>query len=171
MNYLSLYGAWPLVPSKVHPGELTIQCPFCKSTDIALTVEPGPIGTGPEGRWRMGDPGGRELALCSRCKKKGYLVITTKFSLGRVVITPEAQALLDDVGARRKGLLLGNTLLERHAAGDWGDVDAEDKRSNDNAVTAGERLHSSYELEPNVDIWIITEADRSVTTILLPSNY
>ena len=171
MHYFSLYGGWPRVPSKMHPGELTIQCPFCKSIDITLTVEPGLIGTGLEGRWRMGDPGGRELALCNSCGKKGYLVIQTKFSLGKVVITSEAEALLHDVGSRRNEMLLANTLLERHVTGDWGDLDAEDKKANDDAVVEGERLHSSYALEPNKKIWIITEADRSVTTLRLPDNY
>lgn len=67
----SLYGGWPLTPSTVWPGELSLECPKCWGKNITLTVEPGGIGTGPNGRWRMGDGGGREVAICT-CGNKGY---------------------------------------------------------------------------------------------------
>jgi RNase P subunit RPR2 len=60
--------------------------------------------------------------------------------------------------------------LNRHAHMDWGDLDAEDKKTNDNAVKNGGRVLSSYELRGD-KLWIITEADRSVTTILTPDEY
>ena len=60
--------------------------------------------------------------------------------------------------------------LERHASRDWGDLDAEDKRANDAAVKHGGRVLSAYTLRGD-KIWIITEADRSVTTILTPDEY
>lgn len=61
--------------------------------------------------------------------------------------------------------------LARHAMGDWGIVDAEDAQANRSAVRDGGRLLSAYELSTGVKVWIITEADRSTTTILLPSEY
>jgi hypothetical protein len=60
--------------------------------------------------------------------------------------------------------------LERHANQDWGDLCAEDRRTNDNAVKHGGRVLSSYELRGD-KLWIITEADRSVTTLLTPDEY
>jgi predicted RNA-binding Zn-ribbon protein involved in translation (DUF1610 family) len=60
--------------------------------------------------------------------------------------------------------------LERHANQDWGDVDAEDKKTNDNAVKHGGRVLSAYELRGD-RLWIITEADRSVTTLMTPDEY
>ncbi len=62
-------------------------------------------------------------------------------------------------------------LLNRHRTGDWGEVDSEDWAANDQAVTQGERVLSAYTLKDGVRLWIITEADRAATTILLPSEY
>ena len=59
----------------------------------------------------------------------------------------------------------------RHESGDWGDVCAEDKEANETALQFGGRLFSVYHNSKGVKFWIITEADRSVTTILLPSEY
>ena len=64
-----------------------------------------------------------------------------------------------------------NIAFNRHAHGDWGDVVGEDWRSNDLALQAGERLISVYHTLSGVKFWIITEADRSATTILLPHEY
>ena len=86
------------------------------------------------------------------------------FLLGQIVATPGALALLSSLG------LSPNTLLSRHANGDWGDLDDEDKAANDQALKDGDRLLSAYET-PGGKVWIITEWDRSVTTILLPSEY
>lgn len=60
--------------------------------------------------------------------------------------------------------------LKRHNSGDWGDICSEDWELNDDALEDGGRLFSAYET-PAGKIWIITEADRSVTTILLPKEY
>jgi hypothetical protein len=62
-------------------------------------------------------------------------------------------------------------LLDRHTAGDWGDVLAEDADENRLSVEHGFRIMSSYELTTGVCLWVITGADRSVTTILQPSEY
>lgn len=61
--------------------------------------------------------------------------------------------------------------LQRHAFGDWGDIEHEDKLLNDHAVRTGERVLSNYKLNDVDRIWIITEHDRSVTTMLLPEEY
>lgn len=74
------------------------------------------------------------------------------------------------------GALLANgetplPFLQRHAWGDWGSVDAEDAKLNAEAAAHGGRLLSAYELGDGTRLWVITEADRSATTILLPEEY
>ena len=61
--------------------------------------------------------------------------------------------------------------LRRHATGDWGDVDTEDHESNNRAIRDGDRLLSVYHTIDGTKFWIITEWDRSVTTVLLPEDY
>ena len=92
----------------------------------------------------------------------------SKFDLGTVVMTPGAKyALADGDGTLTAEAM---NILTRHQMGDWGDVDAFDKRANDAALEDGSRLLSAYEVNGE-KIWIITEADRSVTTFLLPDEY
>lgn len=86
-----------------------------------------------------------------------------KFSLGRMLATPGA---IGEVGHAE--ILKA---LRRHHAGDWGELCAEDKASNEEALLVGERLFSSYLSDRGVKFWIITERDRSATTALLPSEY
>ncbi len=88
-----------------------------------------------------------------------------KFPLGRIVATPGALAALEEAGDTPA------SLLDRHAAGDWGDVGPEDWRENEFSLERGFRLLSAYTLSSGTKIWIITEADRSVTTLLLPADY
>lgn len=87
-----------------------------------------------------------------------------KFPLGQTVATPGALALLDTSPE------LLNTLIARHVAGDWGDLDGEDKAANESALVSQERIFSSYDTDHG-KFWIITEHDRSATTVLLPSEY
>jgi hypothetical protein len=89
------------------------------------------------------------------------------FPLGRLVATPGALALLRRSAA---GEDLLPTLLERHRSGDWGEVPVEDARENELSVRHGFRIISSYRLAGE-RLWIITERDRSATTLLLPSEY
>jgi hypothetical protein len=63
------------------------------------------------------------------------------------------------------------SLVARHASGDWGDIDEHLGQLNDQALTTGGLLHSIYLLDPDSELWIITEADRSATTLLLPDDY
>lgn len=86
-----------------------------------------------------------------------------KFPLGRVVITATAKAELDDEDVRQA--------LVRHIRGDWGDTDAHDTEANERALKDGSRLFSVYHSRASVRFYIITEWDRSYTTILLPSDY
>lgn len=86
-----------------------------------------------------------------------------KFSLGRTLITPGAQRELnaDDVFES----------MARHARGDWGECSKEDSDENELSLKKGFRLLSVYRDRRNVKFWIITEADRSATTVLLPDEY
>ncbi|MCS0590413.1 hypothetical protein ACFQ09_19015 [Massilia norwichensis] len=87
------------------------------------------------------------------------------FPLGRTVATPGALALLDHAGVN------ASTLLIRHQNGDFGDLDEADRVANANAIRNHTRILSAYVLRRGLRIWIITEADRSVTTLLLPEEY
>ena len=86
------------------------------------------------------------------------------FSLGQIVATPGALELLE------RGAVNAADLLQRHQHGDWGNVPPEDAVENDNSVVSGYRILSSYPVGTE-RIWIITEADRSSTTLLLPEEY
>jgi len=88
-----------------------------------------------------------------------------KFPLGQVVATPGA---LEALTANHQIPL---EFLSRHAAGDWGELDDHDRKENQYSLTHGLRLLSAYTLRDGTRLWIITEADRSVTTLLLPSEY
>ena len=87
------------------------------------------------------------------------------FPPGRMVATPGARALLEQTN---KSPL---EFLSRHLRGDWGDLDQEDKTENELSLKYGYRLMSSYEVTRTEKIWVITEADRSATTLLLPHEY
>lgn len=87
------------------------------------------------------------------------------FSLGDIHITKRADAELD---ARA---VTSATLLERYVTGDWSNLSAEDVKANWAAIHDGGRILASYRIAPTVRIWIITEADRASTTILLPDEY
>lgn len=86
-----------------------------------------------------------------------------KFSLGQIVATAQAMATIT-----KEDIQLA---LERHVKGDWGEVGIEDGEANEQALLDGERLLSVYEASGGETFWIITEADRSSTTVLLPSDY
>ncbi len=91
------------------------------------------------------------------------LVADSKFPPGRLVATPNAlQAIAN--GEMKDA-------LNRHLRGDWGMLDREDLNANDDALKNGGRLFSAYRTSTQIKFWIITEADRSVTTILLPEDY
>lgn len=86
-----------------------------------------------------------------------------KFAPGQILITVAAQEQINasDVQAA----------LRRHLAGDWGDCELQDAAANEEALLHSERLLSVYHTAESVKFWIITEADRSATTVLLPDDY
>jgi len=97
-----------------------------------------------------------------------------RFELGQLCYTPGAQEVL------QRYKISPFQLIARHVAGDWGDVCPEDAQANEEALQQGSRLFSVYVLPPPlseektevaVKLWVITEADRSVTTLLLPKEY
>ena len=90
--------------------------------------------------------------------------MTAPLPLGRVLATPGALEVLGKGGEHLFGY------LARHATGDWGDLCAFDRRQNEAALREGSRVFSSYDA-PAGRLWVITEADRSATTILLPEEY
>lgn len=87
------------------------------------------------------------------------------FELGYVVATP---GVLDTLESARQ---TPSEFLERHVRGDWGDMCEEDARENEFSLSRHLRLMSAYTSSTGVKIWVITEADRSVTTLLLPEEY
>jgi len=91
--------------------------------------------------------------------------MSARFSLGQTVATPGALAALTEACQSPCDF------LRRHITGDWGEVDAEDQQSNEDALLHGERLLSAYRTGKGVKLWVITEADRSSTCILLPDEY
>lgn len=90
---------------------------------------------------------------------------TPVLELGRVVATPGALAALTEAG------VTPDRYLFRHACGDWGELDAHDWATNDHALEEGTRILSAYTLPTEAQLWLITEGDRSVTTLLLPEEY
>ncbi len=90
------------------------------------------------------------------------IAVQSKFPLGQIVITSNALHTVTSEDL--------NDGLRRHASGDWGNICPDDAEQNNEALQTGDRLLSAYGQGPKT-FWIITEADRSVTTILLPEDY
>ncbi|MBA4150142.1 MAG: hypothetical protein H0X66_18700 [Verrucomicrobia bacterium] len=88
---------------------------------------------------------------------------TAKFELGQMVATPNALEHIPQDEILRA--------IARHQAGDWGELTKDDRKANDQALSHGGRLLSVYRSAEGVKFYIITEADRSVTTVLLPEDY
>ena len=92
-------------------------------------------------------------------------VSVTRFALGETFITPGAEEAIQ---------IAGQTAIEflrRHMSCDWGELSEDDLRENEFSLKEGFRLLSAYQTGKGQKLWIITEADRSATTILLPSEY
>lgn len=91
--------------------------------------------------------------------------VSTRFLLGRVVATPDALEAISDNGQ------LLQEFISRHRVGDWGEWDKHDRLENERSLKDDLRLLSAYRLSDGTKIWIVTEADRASTTILLPEEY
>ena len=94
---------------------------------------------------------------------KAFRIRRPKFALGEVVATAQAVATLTPADMQ--------LALQRHVSGDWGKIGKVDRQANEQALLASSRLLSVYQSFAGVKFWVITEADRSVTTVLLPSDY
>lgn len=93
------------------------------------------------------------------------MIEIAKFKFGKLVATPGAiEALADSKQSPME-------FVARHIRGDWGEVCDEDRQANEDALRNGERLLSVYRTAKGVKLWVITEADRSSTCVLLPSEY
>ena len=96
-------------------------------------------------------------------RERNPLVREDKFLLGQMVMTPGARDSIPPSEMLHA--------LRRHARCDWGDLDDEDLAANNRALLEGTRLLSTYKSSAGIKFWIITEADRSATTVLLPDEY
>jgi len=92
----------------------------------------------------------------------------SKFHMGQLVMT---RGVSDRVAEDTGFAEFVSRSLTRHLKGDWGDLDAEDKAANEQALVKGSRLLSAYTLPTAGRLWIITECDRSATTLLTPEEY
>jgi len=148
-------------------GDVNYQGPVCDrcQTEHFVVVEDEfvlkPDHAVPPDAVRMGDV---------HIDKEENVMLKPKFPLGQLVATPGALQALEESG-QSPGFF-----LDRHVQGDWGQVNDDDKRANDQALVDGSRILSAYRTLKGVKIWIITEAAddegrRSSTTALLPSEY
>ena len=112
-------------------------------------------------------PSARTLALLTAGQELlyGELALPGKFALGQVVATPGSRDAMVAAGHIPPEFLL------RHKHGDWGELDPEDRKVNEQALRSGQRLLSAYRTRLDERLWVITEWDRSVTTLLLPEEY
>ena len=110
---------------------------------------------------------------------EGYYLPTTKpadpdkpnqFPLGSIVMTANLQHRLSATIPESWAQEL-QAMINRHVSGDWGDLEEFDRQQNHNAVKDGSRIFSAYHTSDGTKVWIITEADRSSTTALLPEDY
>ena len=92
------------------------------------------------------------------------------FPLGRVVMTANLQHTLTEVIPESWDQEL-KAMIDRHVTGDWGDLEEADQQANDAALKDGSRIFSAYHTSDRTKVWVITEADRSYTTALLPEDY
>jgi hypothetical protein len=88
----------------------------------------------------------------------------TMFPFGQIVMTPGAIEALEQVNVSAQ------SILQRHILGDWGDVTDSDKRANELAVEMGGTILSAYKLPRGIEVWVLTEPDRTATTVLLPNE-
>jgi hypothetical protein len=105
------------------------------------------------------------LAAAWAERERGDAVMFSLFPLGQIVATPGALAALERANQPP------SCFLARHAIGGWGEVEPSDAAENEYGMAHGFRLLSSYTTVAGEKLWIITEADRSATTVLLPEEY
>jgi len=113
------------------------------------------------------DPSPANLALLQTGEEILIRELLTpgRFELGQMVATPGAMETME------RGLHIPPEFLLRHKRGDWGELDDDDKHANEDALLHGSRLLSAYHTRLGEKLWVTTEWDRSVTTLLLPDEY
>lgn len=151
-------------------------CKICEGTGIrAVKMELGELFGVPELTPGIQVSEYRTLCLCvalnliKATHPNSPIVTESAFNIGRLFITSGAKAKWQARGDNWESE--ASVLVARHWRKDWGDMDAEDHAENDAALQDGGRLLSRYEVTPDFTIWIVTEADRSTTTVLLADEY
>jgi len=139
-----------------------LKCPRC-----------GEMKLNPDNRFNALSRKDNKTYVCRDCgfaeRLETFIRFKAKFELGQIVYT---RGVCDKVAEDEKFADFAAESLKRHISGDWGDMCDEDKQENELALKEGNlRLFSAYEKEGMPKIWIITEADRSATTILFPEEY
>jgi hypothetical protein len=158
-------GWWPIAITQTLVGhrvyaELTPEGEDIARVDTSRQV--GLVGFAKYWARNLKDQNWLDRAHC------GALVIPNieqRFPLGRLLTTPGAHQALEQAGQD------AFEFFARHQAQDWGEVEEEDQRLNDESVNQRSRLLSAYRLKTGVKVWLISEADRSATTVLLPEEY
>lgn len=139
--------------------------PECEGVVRFLATLDHPRNVGIDDEWIV-EFEREHLSTCTRCQAHHDHTRTPVWvPLGRIVGTPGALRLLEDRN------VTAASLLARHVVGDWGDLSPDDVQANDRALIDGDRLVSAYDLPNGGKVWIITEWDRTVTTVLLPEDY
>jgi len=142
-------------------GKEMKKCPRC-----------GEMKLHPDNRFNVLSRKDNKTHICSDCgfaeASGAFIRSKAKFELGQLVWT---RGVNDKVADDEEFAKFVTDSLKRHAKGDWGDLCDEDRQENELSLREGFRLFSAYEKEGLPKIWIITERDRSVTTILFPEEY
>lgn len=128
--------------------------------------------------WRVREESGPRANECPKASAR-----CARFAIGRLFATPGSLSLLAELRDAGKPFSVQQAAqaddpmslvlpyVRRHVSGDWGDVGRDDWAANDEALKVGARLFSAYQLTAEARLWVITEADRSSTTVLLPDEY
>lgn len=165
------FGGYELIPM-THSGERGMVCQMRIAEDSRVHLRVMRHAQGEAIRQALlpllAEPPAVTLALAWDEESGGWISTIfrpPRFSLGQIVATRGALAALAESGQDPMAF------VQRHQAGDWGEVNDEDRQENEYSVPRGLRILSAYTLRTGVRIWVITEADRSATTLLLPKEY
>jgi len=154
-RFVPVIRAWEMTPDSPRCGQL-----------LTITSTPAASDGEPDAGSTAEDAGPDDApAPLNRVAERAARPDPRRFDVGRVVMTRTVNELVE------RGEVSPMALLRRHVTGDWGDVPEEDRQSNEQALIHGDRLLSSYRIGESLTVWIITEADRSATTLLLPDDY
>jgi hypothetical protein len=166
-----IFGGYELVPM-THSGERGMVCQMRIAEDSRVHLRVMWNAQSEAIRQALvpllAEPPAVTLAMAWDESRGGWvstIIRPPRFSLGQLVATPGALQALAEAGQSPM------EFVRRHQSGDWGEISAEDARENDYSLQRGFRLLSAYTLRTGVRLWLITEADRSATTLLKPEEY